>query len=188
MAPNKPYTSQEIAAMVERWQFCRFFDKETEQTIISIPYHELYRKGSQIRCSPEALDKIKAELTNAYDFGTRKVGLLCPYTLKLELLDLALSVTTDPEWEIYPLYELTYLKNSYETQKNLWDKALFATEVDSALEKAEKQICDDLGFTDEILDELFEYQNVPDVKKLPPHLRTLFGDGGQPEEDDKDKK
>jgi len=179
---NKPYSSKEIAQVVDRWQFCRFFDLETREEIISISYTEIYKPGTHLRCNPSALDKIKIALTQAYDRGIRKVGMLAPHLVRIELTQTALSVTSNPEWIVETHEEPTYFKNLVETENKVQALAEYAADLEVDITAIEKNICDELGFTDEILDEVLDHidEDTP-FEKLPKHLQILFHEGHEPE-------
>jgi hypothetical protein len=177
MAPSKPYTSQDVARLVNRWQICCFFDVATDNTIISIAAHDLYRKNSTLRCAPEALEKIKTALKKAYDQGIREVGLFAPHALRIELMDTALSITDDPDWLVSLRAEMPYIRDMLATQSKIWNDETFNAKMDEQLKVMEKQVCDSLGFTNEVLLELLQYIDVEKAEDLPPHLRALFADG-----------
>ncbi|MFI4955245.1 MAG: hypothetical protein ACHP9Y_04965 [Gammaproteobacteria bacterium] len=177
MPYNFSYTSKEIAQLVDYWQFCRFFDMATKETIISLPQHELYRPGSRQICNPEALEKIKSALTLAYEKGLRNIGMICPFALRIQLAECALGVTDDPNWQIYPRFQMNYVNNTLLTQEKIWSEELFLAKLELKLQAQEKEICENLGFTDKVLLELLQYRDVKNVMDLPPHLRRLFSDG-----------
>lgn len=177
MAPSKPYTSQDVARLVNRWQICCFFDVATNNTIISIASHDLYRKNSALRCDPEALEKIKTALKKAYDDGIREVGLFAPHALRIELMDTALSITNDVDWLVSLRAEMPYVRDMLGTQSKIWNDEISNAKMSEQLKVMEKQVADSLGFTNEILLELLQYMDVENVEDLPPHLRVLFADG-----------
>lgn len=176
MALSKPYTSDEVAQLVEHWQFCQFFDMANQRPLITIPSHELYKKDSRLRCSPEALEKIKTTLTKEYNEGMREVGMICPPLLRIELVDLALTVTEDPNWKIYPCTDPIYARGVLDIQEKIWTDALVPAAIETQISMVERGIAAQLGFTDDVLDELMEHINTDKLEDLPEHLRVLFAD------------
>jgi len=180
MALSKPYTSKDVASVVERWQPCQIFVMGNAEPFITISHHELYKPGSWARCSPEALAKLKTAIEQVYAQGVREIGVLAPKIIQDEILKLALSITNDTEWKVYPLFELSYTKGLLETKEKIFNEALIEAEIDAEeaeLDQARKEVCDIMGFTEEVIDELLKFADEQDVKKLPEHLRKLFADG-----------
>lgn len=180
MTDTKPFTSLEIQKLVEHWQICHFFTLDTRKTIISLSHYELYTPISRLRCNPAALERIKTALNAAYQEGIREVGMIAPHALQAEITLVALSVTDDPKWVIYPRNDVTYFKNMLLTQAKIWRMELFRAETEVFLQEIEKDTCARMGFTDEVILELERYIHVEDVRDLPPHLRRLFADGQEP--------
>lgn len=176
MATTKPYTSEEIALIVERMQPCKFFDMKTQDPIVLVSYYLLYKPGSRVLCNPDIVETIKDALTNAYVEGIREVGMVAPQVLQDALLDVALSVTKDPDWKIYPHVELSYAKTLLEVKQKIWDKALLSAHLETEVETMKKEVCDNLGFTDDVIDQLIEHQNITHVNELPENLRKLFSE------------
>jgi hypothetical protein len=177
MTLSKPYSSKEIAQVVERWQPCQFFVYETKEPIITISHYELYVPRSWAHCSPAALEKIKAALQQTYAQGIRDVGLLCAPYVQDQLIAAALSITTDIHWKIYPHTQLTYDKALLEVKEKIWDAAIIQAKAEASLTQFQEEYADRLGFTAEVLDELAQYEHVKEAKDLPEHLRKLFADG-----------
>lgn len=177
MALSKPYSSLEVANVVERWQPCEFAVKDTNKNIISISYYDIFKPGSVGRCNPVGVERIKVALKKAYDEGVREVTLRCSKPLQDELIVAALSIVDDPNWKIYPLYQLAYLQGVVETKEKIWTEALRNAELDAEIEQLEKALCEAKGFTDEVIDELLQYQDVKDFNELPEHLQKLFAEG-----------
>lgn len=177
MILNKPYSSQEIAQVVERWRPCEFFVMGIKKPIVTLSHYELYMPHSWAHCSAQAIEKIKTALKQAYDEGVREVGLVCAPYVQEQLINAALSIVDDVTWKIYPHFEFTYDKNLMETKQKIWNESLILAQTEKETDEMLEQFANAMGFTPEILEELRQYEHVTDVKELPEHLRILFRDG-----------